>query len=124
MPKTETAVGQRSNKRVEGTGVGAGEFLGFRKIFARVCPNLPEKRKVFRQLFVRTFSPTQIMKTFSGMTSSAIFSNQTTLGANFGRIFRSFAQILWDFVNIFNDFAQIFTDFVPNFGDFVRIFDT
>jgi len=81
MPKTETAVGQGSSKRVEGTGVGAGEFLGVRKIFARISTNLPEKRKVFRQLFFRLFSPTQIIKTFSGMTSNAIFSNQTTLGA-------------------------------------------
>ena len=123
MPKTETAVGQGSSKRVEGTGVGAGKFLGVRKIFARIFPNLPEKQKVFRQLFVRIFSPTRIMRTFSEMTSNAIFSKQTTFGAIFVRIFRKFAQILWDFVNTFNDFAQIFIDFVPIFGHLVRIFD-
>ena len=42
----------------QSTGEGAGKFLGVRKIFARISPNL--------QFFVRIFSPTQLMKTFFG----------------------------------------------------------
>ena len=53
---------------------------------------------------------------------ASFFSNQTTLGAIFARIFREFAQICRYFAKVFTDFAQIFTGFVRMFRDFARIF--
>jgi len=42
-------------------------------------------------------------------TLGAIFSNETTLGGRFARIFREFAQIFRDFAKAFTDFSRIFT---------------
>jgi len=50
-----------SSPQLFSTGVGAGKFLGVRRIFTRISPNLP---KMFCVPFVYTFSPTMIMKTF------------------------------------------------------------
>ena len=72
-------------------GVGAGKFLGVRKIFARISPIVPEKFSEEESLHV-------------------IFSNQTTLGPIFARILRKFAQIFRGFAQVFTDFAQISTD--------------
>ena len=68
-------------------------ILGFRSIFARIFPNLPEK------------NPKKVLHAVLG----AIFSNQSMLGAIFAHIFRVFPQIFRDFVKVFKDFAQIST---------------
>ena len=79
-------------------GAGAGKFLGLRRIFARISPNLPEK---FFVQFCLQFSPTKIMKTFFWCdlqkkvfmcffaNLGVIFWSQTTLGAIYSRIFRN-----------------------------------
>jgi len=94
--------------------VGAGKFLGVRKIlpeFAQTCP------KYFCATFAyKIFSlPQRSWRPFFGMIFkqkvlicfSAIW-NQTTLGAKFARIFRDFAQIFRDFAQMFGYFAWIF----------------
>jgi len=59
-------------------GAGTGKFLGVRKIFAQITPKLPEK---FLGYISCDFH----------MSLGAIFSNQSTLGAIFARIFMEFS---------------------------------
>jgi len=47
-------------------GVGAGKFLGVRRIFLKYPQTRP---KSFCAIFAHKFSPTKIMKMFSGVTS-------------------------------------------------------
>ena len=47
-------------------GAGASKFLGVRRIFAQIFPNLPEK---FWATLPANFFPSKIMKTIFGMTS-------------------------------------------------------
>jgi len=58
------------------------QILGSAKDFARISSNLPE---VFGQLFVRIFSPAQIMKIYFGMTSETkgLHATLQALGAIF-----------------------------------------
>jgi len=79
--------------------VGAGKFLGVRRIFARCPPNLPKK---FCVTFANKFSPINdnfwcdLQKKDSCVflqLLSTIFWSQTTLGAIFVRIFRDFDRI-------------------------------
>jgi len=82
-------------------------------MFEDFCPNFSKLDQ--KQLFLRIFSPTQIMKTFIWddlpkkslhvilQTLGDIFSNKKRWTA---RIFREFAQIFRDFANSFTDFAQ------------------
>jgi len=84
------------------TGVGAGKFLGVRRIFARISPKLGQKG------FVPTFLPQRDNEDhFLGwppkkglhvvlQTLDAMFWNQTTLGAIFAQTFRDFAKIFTD----------------------------
>jgi len=99
-------------------GLGAGNFLGLRKIFAQIFPNLPEKFFGFRASLCANISSHTDLSTFSfGMTSKKrIQVILHTLGTIFDRIFRQFARIFWYFGNIFTDFHGFCTDFA-------RIFD-
>jgi len=76
----------------------AGIFLGMRKIFVRILPNLPKKK----------FRPPK-------KSSSCSFGSRC---APFLLIFSGFSQIFRDFVKVFRDFAQISTDFhqIKTFG--------
>jgi len=88
-----------------GIGVGAGKFLGVRRIFARISPNLPE-------MLLCNFCPqifTKDMKTcFFGMIPkkglTCVFLQ--ALAAIFAWIFRDLTQIVRGFAQIFRDFAQ------------------
>jgi len=57
-------------------GVGTGKFKGVRKIFAGIFPNFCPKS--FLCDFAYTFSPTNLMKAFLGVTSCVFLR---TLGA-------------------------------------------
>jgi len=94
--------GQRRRRSYFIMGVGAGKFLGCEGF----CPNFTKlTRKVFCATFACTFSPTKIIKISFWcnlqkksscvfmQTLGAIFWSQTTLGANFSRLFRAFVQI-------------------------------
>ena len=94
---------ERTSTSISGfTGVVAGKFLGVRRIFAWISPNLHE---MFLCDVAYKFSPTKIMKTLFWYDlqkrSSLYFSanvgrhfwNQTTLGPIFARVIRDFARI-------------------------------
>ena len=65
--------------------VGAGKFLGVRRIFARIFPNLSEK--LLGHFLCKCF----LMKTVVGMTSKK--SLHVIFGAIFTRIFIEFAMV-------------------------------
>jgi len=94
----------------EDIGVGASKFLGVRRIFARIFPNLPQK---FLSDFSYKFSPTKIMKTvfwYDRQKRSSRVSLQT-LGAilwNINNIGRHFCP---DFQVFFSFFQDCFPDF-------------
>ena len=90
--------------------VRSRQILGVRRIFAR---------KKFWPFFVRIFSHEDRI---SDDAMGAIFSNHSTLGAIFARIFLDFVQIFRDFARILRDFANVFTDFAQISMDFARIF--
>jgi len=76
------------------TGAGAGKFLGVRRNFARMLPNLPENTSKQcppkKMLFMSIRAP--------------LFSNQSVLSAICVQKvpeFRGFSRILWDFARIF-----------------------
>jgi len=81
-------------------GAGAGKFLGVRKILAQNFPNLPKKLQ-------KMSLPTQEKSLH--VIWSPFFSNQSTMGAIFARIFREFAEIIRGFTKVFTYFAQIST---------------
>ena len=92
--------------------VGAGKFLGMRKIFGQIFPNVPEKS-------LGHFLCEDLMKTLFRMISNKrsscefarhLFQIKHTLGAIFASIFSNFPQIFRDFKNVVTDFAHIFTD--------------
>jgi len=88
------------------------------------CLNFP---KLARKNFVRIFSYESrfwddLWKKAFVRFWAPFFSNQSTLGAIFPRIFRESTQIFKDFAKAFTDFAQISTDFSQIFRDFSRIF--
>jgi len=59
-PSALSKKGQRGQRCLFITGVGAGKFLGCEGF----CPNFPKlARKVFWATFAYKFSPTNIMKT-------------------------------------------------------------
>jgi len=100
---------------VQTISVGAGKFLGVRRIFARIFLNLPER---FLCDFACKFSPTKIMKTFcwhdlqkKSFTFgrwAQCFEIKKTLGAIFAPIFRHFAPVFRDSAQIFRNFAWMF----------------
>ena len=63
-------------------GVGAGKFLGVRRNFARIFPNLPEKYSASEQV-------TSNKKLFMSIRAP-LFLNQSMLGTIFAQIFREF----------------------------------
>jgi len=66
---------------LSGKGVGAGKFLGVRRNFARIIPNLPKKY----------FKKSDVQKKQLFMSIQApLFSNQSMLGAIFAQVFRKF----------------------------------
>jgi len=107
-----------------GTGVGAGKFLGVRRIFPEFPQTCPKKfwadfclnvfmKTVFRMTSKRSscdlgrhffIKSKQVWRHFFLIKASWVpyFSNRRMLGANFARIFRVFAQISMDFARIFN----------------------
>jgi len=100
-------------------GVGAGKFLGVRRIFARISPNCP-----------KDFWATFCVNIFSWRPYWAPFpsSNQSTLGAIFfkskdaGRHFCSYVQeVCPDFQRFcegFHRFCPDFSGFCPDFQGF------
>ena len=80
------------------------QILGVRKIFARISPKLPEK---FLGHFLCDFH----------VILGAIFSNQSTLGIIFARVFMEFAQIFSEFSK---DYHICCTDFHWFCSDFQR----
>ena len=111
------------------------QIFGGAKDFCPNVPNLPEniliqslceyfltktafqmtsKKKVFMWFWAPFF---QIKKSWA-----PCFSNQSTLGAIFARIFREFFKIFRDFAKVFRYFAQMFRAFVLIFRYFSRIF--
>jgi len=90
-------------------GVGAGKFLGLRRIlpeFSQTCP------KSFGRLCLQFF-PSKIMKTFLGWPPKKVF---VCLSANVGRHFMKSNKVARLFSRIFKDFAQIFKDFARIFN--------
>jgi len=95
-------------------GVRGKQFLGVRKILARISPNLHEKflGHFLCKYFLTKTVFVMISKTRSSRASANVgchFFNQTKLGTIFVHIFREFAQIFKDFAKVSADFAQIFT---------------
>jgi len=90
-----------------GVGVGAGNFLWVRRIFARISPNLPEN--LWTTFCAKIFSN----RPFFGMTSkkAALHVILQKLGAIFAQISRYLAKVFTFFVQISTNFAQIFRDF-------------
>ena len=84
------------------TGVGAGKFLGERRIFAQISPNLPKKFSL--HLLPTNFLPQRTWIPVIGVTSkkglNCIFLQK--LGAIFAQSFRDFTQIFRSFAQIFN----------------------
>jgi len=84
-------------------GVGAGKFLGVRRLFSQISPNLLEKFlcDLCPQILSRedhenpSFGMFSIKKVFMCVlwTLGAIFWNQTTFATIFAQIFRDFARI-------------------------------
>jgi len=60
-------------------GVGEGKFLGVRRYFAWILPNLPEK----------CFKKSDLKKIFVSIRAP-LFSNQRMLGVIFAQIFEDF----------------------------------
>ena len=85
---------------VQHIGVRAAHFLGVRRIFARILPNLTEKLNKKRP---------------PKKSSSCCF------GRHIWSYFQRFAQIFRDFVKAFRDFTQISTDFSQILRDFHQI---
>ena len=93
-------------------GVGAGKFLGVRKMYARISPKLPEK---LLGHFLCNFHVI-LGASFSIKAHCApLLSNQSKFGAIYARIFMEFAQIFRDFSKVFRNFAQILRDFARIF---------
>jgi len=89
--------------------VGAGKFLGMRKIFGQIFPNVPEKT-------LGHFLCEDLMKTLFRMISNKrsscefgrhLFQIKHTLGAIFASISSKFPQIFRDFKNVVTDLAEI-----------------
>jgi len=91
--------------------VGASKFLGMRRIFAQIYPNLPEK-------FWATackFFPSKIMKTFFGMTSKkslhVFFCKNTILWAPLYEIKQDWEPFFHEFQRFCPDFQRFCPDF-------------
>jgi len=84
---------------------GAGKFLGGRRIFARIPQTCP---KSLMCNFAYKFSPTKIMKTFFGVTStkwsSCVFS--ANLGYHFLKSNNAGRHLYPDFQGFFSDFHK------------------
>ena len=91
--------------------LGSTRDFFLKNIWATFCVIIFSQQRSWKQTFLRLASK---KKVFSH-TSGAIFSNQTTLGAVFARIFR-------DFVKVFTDIAKIST-FFRILTNFAQIFD-
>jgi len=88
------------------------QIFGVRRIFAQISPNLPETFlcDFCLQIFISwrpfylflVWPPKNRSSCVFLQTLGAIFSNQTTLGIIFARIFRDFAQIFKDFARNFD----------------------
>ena len=104
-------------------GVGAGKFLGVRRIFVRISPNLSKQflcafsPQIFshkdHEDFFLVWPPKKVLMCFSA-TDGCHFLSQTTLSAIFAQIFSDFDQIFRDFVRIFRVFTQILLRFLTN----------
>jgi len=100
-------------------GVGAGKFLGVRRIFVRISPNLPEKllcHFLCKHFLKQTFFWDELYKRSSFCKRLAPFFQIKPRWApflprcsGFCEVFHSFAQISTDFARILKDFARIFT---------------
>ena len=75
--------------------VWADTFLGVRIIFARILPNLTEKKTIKE----------------SDLQKNKKASSSWYFGRQFCWYCQMFAQIFRAFVKVFRDFAQIYTDF-------------
>ena len=91
---------------VSTTGVGAGKFLGVRKIFARIFPNLPE---TFWATLLTNFFPQRSWRPFFGMTSLL----RDDLGMKKGLHISN---------KVGRHFCQDFQIFCPNFQGFCQDF--
>jgi len=90
-------------------GIGrASKFLGVRRIFGWIFPNLPEK---FCTSFVYKFSPTKMMKTWFGM----IFKKEKGLRVFFCKSWAPFFKIKQRWAPFMPGFCPHFQRFCPNF---------
>ena len=93
-------------------GVGAGKFLGVRKIFARIFPNLPER---FWATLLTNFFPKDHEDLFFGMTSKkglhVFFCKRW---APFYEIKQGWAPFLPGFSEILPRFSRILPGFSIN----------
>ena len=72
-------------------GVGASKFLGVRRLFARISPNLPES---YCATSPTNFLPQRSRRPLFGVTSKkrSSVAFRKTVGVIFAQIFRNFAQ--------------------------------
>jgi len=107
--------------------VGAGKVLGVRRIFAQISPNLPEKllgHFLCEYFLMKTVFCFDLQTNVFMWFWAPIFSNQSTFGSIFARIFRefarifkglrSFSQILPKFLRILTGFSRFLPRFSPN----------
>jgi len=90
-------------------GVGAGKFLGVRKIFVRIFTNLPEK--IWATL-PTNFFPQRSWRSFFGMTSKKVFM---CFSANVGRHFMKSNKVGRHFCPDFQRFCPDFHGVCPDF---------
>ena len=125
MPKTETAVGQGSSKRVEGTGVGAGQFSVVRKTFARISPNcerflleffptVPKREKFSGNFLFEYFLPHRSWRLFWNDLQRHFFKSNN-IGRHFCPYFQEICPDFMGFCEHFQWFCSYFYRFCPDF---------
>jgi len=97
----KSAIWSQSTTQV--IGVGASKFLGVRRIFARISPNLPEK--VFCTFCLRVFSHKDHESLIWCDLQKMVF---ICFSANFGRHCLKWNNGGHHFAQIFRDFSRIF----------------